>query len=125
MNKLNLLFIAIALSTTLFACKTRQQQQATVHVLSDIQLEHSPDVLIVLYDTVVGKQPLLDAVKKMKAEVKYDYNLMPGMAIRKPENLTLEQFMQRLKVVKGVTNVEYDRIYHLTDPIRQKRPVLR
>ena len=42
------------------------------------------------------------------------------MALKKPENKTLEETMQYFKKVKGVTNVEYDKIYHLTDPVKPK-----
>ena len=42
------------------------------------------------------------------------------MALRKPENLSLEETMQHFRGVKGVTSVEYDHIYRLTDPVRPK-----
>ena len=44
--------------------------------------EYSPNTLIVMYDTEVGKEPLVEAVKSSNAEIIYDYNLIPGMAIR-------------------------------------------
>ena len=82
--------------------------------------EHSPTVFIVMYDKEIGKEPLLKAVKDSGCEVIYDYNIIPGMALRKPHDKTLEETMLYFKRIKGVLSVEYDRIYHLTDPIKPK-----
>ena len=82
--------------------------------------EHSPSVLIIMYDQETGKEPLLKAVKEYKAEVIYDYSITPGMAIKKPDDKTLEETMLYFKKVKGVVSVEYDHVYHLTDPVRPK-----
>lgn len=82
--------------------------------------EHSPSVLIVMYDQETGKEPLLKAVKDYKAEIIYDYSFIPGMAIKKPDNKSLEETMQYFKKVKGVVSVEYDHVYHLTDPVKPK-----
>ena len=46
--------------------------------------------------------------------------LFNGMALKKPEDKTLEETMQYFKKVKGVTNVEYDHIIRLTDPVKPK-----
>ena len=43
-----------------------------------------------------------------------------GMALKKPEDKTLEETMQYFKTVKGVTNVEYDNIIRLTDPVKPR-----
>ena len=88
-----------------------------------MEAEHSPDVFLVMYDEQVGKAPLLKAVKEYKCEVKYDYRLMNGMALRKPADKTLEATMQLFRRVKGVIAVEYDHIYRLTDPVRPKLEV--
>ena len=50
----------------------------------------------------------------------YDYNIINGMALRKPDDKTLEETMQYFKKVKGVTHVEYDHVYHLTDPVKPR-----
>ena len=73
-----------------------------------------------MYDKAVGKKPLLEAIKKLKVTIVYDYGLITGMALRKPDNLSLEETMQHFRGVKGVTSVEYDHIYRLTDPVRPK-----
>ena len=76
-----------------------------------------------MYDAEVGKQPLLDAIKKVKAEVVYDYNIITGMALRKPADRTLEATMDYFRKVKGVVSVEYDHVYRLTDPVKPKLEV--
>ena len=73
-----------------------------------------------MYDQETGKGPLLKAVKEYKAEVIYDYSIIPGMAIKKPDEKTLEETMLYFKKVKGVVSVEYDHVYHLTDPVKPK-----
>ena len=85
--------------------------------------EHSPNVFLVMYDKDVGKEPLLKAIKEYGAEIVYDYNIINGMALKKPENKTLEETMQHFKMVKGVTNVEYDHIIRLTDPVKPRLEV--
>lgn len=84
------------------------------------QLEHSPDVFLVLYDSTVGKLPLMEAIKNYGCEIKYDYSSFCGMALIKPKDRTLEETMQYFKGVKGVLNVEYDHIIRLTDPVKPR-----
>ena len=80
--------------------------------------EHSPTTLLVSYDTVVGKEPLMAAIKEYGASVKYDYSLIPCLAIDKPADRTLEETREYFKKVRGVTHVEYDHIIRLTDPVK-------
>lgn len=85
--------------------------------------EFAPDRLIILYDEAVGKDPLVKAIRAYKAEILYDYNLIPGMAIRLPEGSDLKAAIAFFKQVKGVVSVERDRIYRLTDPVRPKTEI--
>lgn len=80
--------------------------------------EHSPSVFIVTYDAEVGKEPLLKAINEYCCEIVYDYSIIPGMAIKKPDEKTLEETMRHFKTVKGVLTVEYDNIIRLTDPVK-------
>ena len=80
--------------------------------------EYSPTTLIISYDAQVGKQPLLDAIEASGAQVIYDYKMISGMAIKKPDNMTLDEAIAYFKKVKGVTHVERDRIIRLTDPVK-------
>ena len=82
--------------------------------------EHSPNVFLIMYDAEVGKEPLLKAIKEYKCEIVYDYGIINGMALKKPEDKTLEETMRYFKTVKGVLSVEYDHIYHLDDPVKSK-----
>ena len=81
---------------------------------------YSPDTLLIMYDPETGKEPLLKAVKEYGAELKYDYSLIPGIAIRIPEGTDIHKAMEWFKKVKGVVSVERDRIYHLIDPVKPR-----
>ena len=89
-------------------------------IKKDVLPEHSPNVFLVMYDAEIGKEPLLKAIKDYKVEIIYDYNIINGMALKKPEDKTLEETMQYFKSVKGVTNVEYDHIIRLIDPVKPR-----
>lgn len=102
-------------------------QQSVYRLSSSTEIpiisEHSPAVLIIMYDQETGKDPLLKAIKEYKAEIIYDYSIIPGMAIKKPDDKTLEETMQYFKEVKGVVSVGYDHVYHLTDPVKPRLEV--
>ncbi|MCR5131232.1 MAG: DUF1294 domain-containing protein [Prevotella sp.] len=115
-----ILIIQIAL-LFLTSCKTKQVAEITELPQGQFAPEHSSTVFIVMYDRSIGKEPLLKAIKKYKAKIIYDYNITPGMALKKPDNKTLEETMQYFRKVKGVISVEYDHIYRLTDPVRPKQ----
>lgn len=116
-----LILIAQVAIVLLVSCKTKQTVKLPVPVRShQAEQEHSPNVFLVMYDAEVGKAPLLDAVKAYKCEVIYDYNIINGMALKKPESKSLEETMRYFKSVKGVTHVEYDHIIRLTDPVKPR-----
>lgn len=81
---------------------------------------YSPNTLIIMVDTLVGKEPLLKAIKDYGATLKYDYSLIPGVAIRIPEGKTLQESITYFKQVRGVVSVSKDRITRLTDPVKPK-----
>ena len=112
----------IYITALLFPCSCRTKQHIDVVTPTNNKYvpEHSPTVFLVMYDAEVGKEPLLKAIKEYKAEIVYDYNIINGMALKKPESKTLEETMQYFKTVRGVTHVEYDHIYRLTDPVKPK-----
>ena len=76
-----------------------------------------------MYDEKVGKEPLQKAVTEYKCEMVYDYGMINGMALKKPEDKTLEETMQYFRGVKGVLTVEYDHIIRLTDPVKPRLEV--
>jgi hypothetical protein len=106
----------------LTSCRTKEHIEFSTPILLEQKIvpEHSPDVILIMYDAKIGKEPLLEAIKEYKCEIIYDYGTINGMALKKPEDKTLEETMQYFKKVKGVTNVEYDHIIRLTDPVKPK-----
>jgi len=86
----------------------------------EVKGAYSPNTLIIMVDTLVGKEPLLQAIKDYGATLKYDYNLIPGVAIRIPEGKTLQESIAYFKQVRGVVSVSKDRITRLTDPVKPK-----
>jgi hypothetical protein len=77
-----------------------------------------------MYDEAVGKEPLLEAIETYGAEVKYDYSLIPGMAIRIPDGKDIHDAITFFRKVRGVTSVERDRIIRLTDPVKPRLEVM-
>ena len=113
------IFISVVVLTS---CKSKQtlELSAPINIEHKYVPEHSPNVFLIMYDAEMGKDPLLKAIKEYGCEIFYDYNMINGMALKKPEGKTLEETMAYFKKVKGVTNVEYDHIIRLTDPVKPK-----
>ena len=104
----------------IISCKDRQKEESIILIQHETIQEHSPNVFFVMYDKEIGKRPLLKAIREHKCELIYDYNIINGMALKKPNDKSLEETMLFFKKVKGVTNVEYDHIYHLIDPEKRR-----
>ena len=85
---------------------------------------YSPNTLIVMYDTDVGKEPLVEAVKTMNVEIIYDYSIIPGMAIRIPNGSDIHKWIAYFKSVKGVISVERDRINHIVEPVKPRVEIM-
>ena len=110
----------------------RLNGQDAVYVLSkgtEIRLlenpqDVSPNTLIIMYDPEVGKEPLFTAVKEYGAELKYDYSIIPGIAIKIPEGTDIHDAIAFFKKVKGVTSVNRDHIYHLIEPVKPRLEVM-
>lgn len=118
--------VIIVLQITAFllmSCKTNATSAHPVLNSNENVGEHSPSVFIVTFDPTVGKEPLLAAIKEYGAEIVYDYKIISGMAIKKPARKSLEETMRHFRSVKGVLSVEYDRVYHLTDPVKPRLEV--
>ena len=79
----------------------------------DTMRMYSPSTLIILYDKGIGKKPLLKAMKRIKADLRYEYKMMSGIAIRKPADKTIEETMAYFKKVKGVVSVMRDGVNYL------------
>lgn len=74
--------------------------------------------LIIFYDQAVGREPLEKAVKKYGAKVMYNYVLFNGMAIELPDGKDAVEARQHFAKVKGVTQVDYNRILRLDGQMR-------
>lgn len=85
---------------------------------------YSPNTLIIMYDTEIGKEPLLAAIKEYQAEIIYDYSIIPGMAVRIPAGTNIHVAIACFKKVEGVVSVERDRIIRLTDPVKPHLEVM-
>jgi len=121
----------MACNTTTRASDVTQQQQETVvtqHVirrplpvldpahadsvpsLPDAEDElFAPHTLIIHYDSEVGKQPLMQAVQDYGAELIYDYNSFPAIAIRVPDSVDIHDAIRHFELVQGVLQVSRDR----------------
>lgn len=93
--------------------KTKPPIKKPVPIKKTIEDRYSPNTLIIMVDTVVGKEPLKLAIKAYGAELKYDYNIIPGVAIIKPADKTIEETMEYFRKVEGVISVERDEIKEL------------
>lgn len=90
-----------------------------IRLIEDVEFV-SPTNLIIMYDSEVGKEALMQAVKDNGAELLYDYSIIPGIAIKIPEGKHILEAIDYFNQVQGVTAVERDHIYHLTDPVKPR-----
>ena len=121
---LPLILLAQIALIALTSCKTKQTAELSATIESHkYDPEPSPNVFLVMYDEKIGKEPLQIAIKEYKCKIVYDYGIINGMALKKPEDKTLEETMQYFKGVKGVTTVEYDHNIRLTDPVKPRLEV--
>ena len=118
-----ILIVQIAI-VFLTSCRSKQTVELSASIESHkYEPEHSPNVFLVMYDEKVGKEHLQKAIKEYKCEIVYDYGMINGMALKKPEDKTLEETMQYFRGVKGALTVEYDHIIRLTDPVKPRLEV--
>ena len=118
-----ILIVQIAI-VFLTSCRSKQTVELSASIETHkYEPEHSPNVFLVMYDEKVGKEHLQKAIKEYKCEIVYDYVMINGMALKKPEDKTLEDTMQYFRGVKGVLTVEYDHIIRLTDPVKPRLEV--
>lgn len=73
---------------------------------------HEP-VLIIFYDGLVGKQPLLNEIAKQKASIVYTYRNFNALSVRLPQNTNEAKAIKRFQKVEGVLSVQQNRLLHL------------
>lgn len=119
-NRISVVLVGLMVIILLISCRAKQTVvlSAPVQVRHQVEQEHSPNVFLVMYDTDVGKTSLLDAIKAYRCDVVYDYKIINGMALKKPDDKSLDETMRYFRGVKGVLSVEYDRINHLVEPVK-------
>jgi len=84
-------------------------------VIDEPAEQWSPTTLIVMYDESVGKKYLKEAFEKSGAEIIYEYRIIHGFAIRKPDSMTLDEAIEYYKKVKGCIAVNKDRRVQLME----------
>ena len=117
MRNLRIILLAGLCSLAVSCGTSAKSQDSNVGASKDPEFV-SQTTLIIFYDVEVGKEALLQAVKDYGAELLYDYSIIPGVAIKIPEGKHILEAIEYFDKVKGVTAVERDHIYHLTDPVR-------
>lgn len=98
------------------ACQTRRAILSPGPVIEQKKQEqktYAPHTLIISYDVEVGKEPLLEAAKKMHCEVIYDYQNFNMVALRVPDKTDIQKAIRKLEKVKGVLQVNRDQIMYL------------
>lgn len=100
--------------------KTFQKISDTLKIIPKKVDEQSVSrTLIIYYDAEIGKEYLMEAVKKYGAELLYEYKMLKGISIRIPEDKSVEQAITYFRKVKGVISVHRSQIYHIDPPIQQ------
>jgi len=69
----------------------------------------SSSTLIIHYDSVIGKEPLLKAIEQYGAEIIYDYRIINAVAIRIPDGTDIHTAIDHFNQVDGVLSVNRDR----------------
>lgn len=82
---------------------------------SYVQRTKSRFTLIIMYDTTIGKQPLLKAMKRYKAKLLYDYKNFNGVAISISDTYDETKAIHFFEKVSGVISVQRDRKMQLFD----------
>lgn len=78
-----------------------------------VGLTYSVNTLIIYYDDGVGNGPLRKAAAKYRADVVYDYSIVGALAVRIPDDRTLEDATKYFKKVKGVIEISRNDILNL------------
>lgn len=75
---------------------------------------HTDNTLIIFHNGKrSGKKSLMKAVKKYGATVIYDYKALNSISIKLPEGKNVDEAKAHFEKVKGVVQVDYDKIMRL------------
>ena len=104
-------FLMIVLTCS--GCAANRDSTDKVVAEQSAGTRYSKNTLMVFYDAHIGKEPLLNAFKKMNCKVLHEYRLSCGFAIKVPDKMSLRKTAKRLSKVHGVTYVTRDQIQKL------------
>lgn len=116
-------YITLFLLIAVFGCTPKKQTQQSIPVVVQEPIQTTPIEknytrnLIIYYDATTGDEVLLNAVKEFGAELIYEYKTLKGIAIKVPENKSIDRAIAYFKKVKGVLSVNRDQIIKLDDPV--------
>lgn len=71
----------------------------------------SPSTLIIYYSK--SNKRILRLAKKIGAKVLYAYKNFNAVAIKKPDNMSLDETKAKFEELSDVLQVNYDHVYHL------------
>ena len=75
---------------------------------------HTDNTLIIFHNgKCSGKKSLMKAIKKYGATVIYDYKALNSISIKLPEGKNVDEAKVHFEKVKGVVQVNYDKIMRL------------
>ncbi len=73
--------------------------------------QYNSNTLIVYFDTSVGNKPIFAAAKKYGSEIIYQYNVINAVALTIPPNTNINEAITYYQNVKGVLQVNRDKVY--------------
>ncbi|MDO5615626.1 MAG: hypothetical protein Q4G16_05510, partial [Cruoricaptor ignavus] len=95
------------------SCKTKIAQNIPVETKNDNTNNNYTRNLIIYYDAEIGNEFLLKSVNDFGAELIYEYKTMNGIAIKIPDEKSMETAISYFEKVKGVLSVQRDKIMQL------------
>ena len=89
---------AVIVQMLLTGCSSGRIPDNVITDLGDKTYRQNADVLIIYYDHDTGNAPLLEAIKKHKAEIIYEYSIVNA-----------EKAVEAFAKVRGVISVQRDK----------------
>ena len=100
---------AVIVQVLLTGCSSGRSPDNVITDLGDKTSRQNADVLIIYYEHDTGNAPLLEAIKKHKAEIIYEYSIVNAVAIRLHHTHKSEKAVEAFAKVRGVISVQRDK----------------
>ena len=114
MKKTTMLFLVTCVLASCVSTKhatvTKESEEDKVTV-NKPATQYSNNTLIVYFDTSIGNKPILTAAKKYGSEILYQYNIVNAVALTIPPNTNINEAIAYYQNVKGVLQVNRDKVY--------------